>query len=812
MRILFTLLICSLSFISFSQGSGRMMEFNGSSNYIDCGTINLSGSTVTMQGWVYPKSFKSSHPYISSLWGTEIGNNQCMVRLGDASVDAEKVQFVIYSGSTHYKLASVTKLKSNTWYHIAATYDGSSMKIYINGKLDASTNVSSSIVSNGKWEIGRNYGNSRILDGKIDEVSVFKATLTQATIRQWMCQTIKKSHPNYSKLEGYWKLDEASGTTTADFSGKSHTGTLMSSPTRSTSQVPLGDTCVVDLTLPLQLSLGHSDGDSILVDSVSGASVVYIYQVNGKANHYNYTSSPAAVDSSRYWGVFYPEASSPKGDVEYFYKSNSHYKKYGSCLTSLVYRIDNSSASWGTTLAKQTTTSLKLRGLNGREYLMTYGGSSRIHSKDSTRICENDSVMLSHSTSGFSYKWYKNNALLSTSNSNTLHAKDSGDYQLIVDYTACKDTTHVFKLRTNKIPTVSFDTLKPVCASEQFYTLSPGKPAGGIFINPYISGNMFVVKNAGAGNHKITYKFTDNVGCSDTASQVLKVLNLPSVKSTAIPSLCRDSMDFTLTNGSPSGGDYYVNGSKTSTFSASSLGAGKHWVKYKFTDANNCFNQDSTEVEIKNLPSVTLNLRKKVFCEYDGVFTPSNYSPKPGKFTGQGVTGGQFFPKTAGVGKWKITYDYTESTTGCSNTISDSMTVHAKPAKPTITENNFVLSSSAAGKYQWYDVNGAISGETKQSFTATSNGTYQVKVTTDGCVSDISEAFAIETLGLVNGQETSFSIYPNPFMAQITIETSTNAILNYKLTAIDGSSVIVGEIGNGRQTIETSTLSKECTF
>lgn len=60
-----------------AQGSGKMLEFNGSSSYVNCGTINLSGSALTLMGWVKVDQFNTntSQPgaNIASLFGEENG-------------------------------------------------------------------------------------------------------------------------------------------------------------------------------------------------------------------------------------------------------------------------------------------------------------------------------------------------------------------------------------------------------------------------------------------------------------------------------------------------------------------------------------------------------------------------------------------------------------------------------------------------------------------------------------------------------------------------------------------------------------------
>ena len=84
-------------------------------------------------------------------------------------------------------------------------------------------------------------GGGRLFDGMIDEVRVWSTAVDERTLRDWMCRKLSGSHPNYSNLEGNWKLDEDSGTTTSDASPESNTGTLTNGPSVSLSEAVLGD-------------------------------------------------------------------------------------------------------------------------------------------------------------------------------------------------------------------------------------------------------------------------------------------------------------------------------------------------------------------------------------------------------------------------------------------------------------------------------------------------------------------------------------------------------------------------------------------
>ncbi|QBA22932.1 T9SS type A sorting domain-containing protein [Chryseobacterium indologenes] len=199
------------------------LSLDGSIESGAAGSMNLSGSALSFEGWIKPSSFKSASPYISSIMGTEVSDsNSAFLRLGDASLANNKLQFVVSINNVQQKLASATALNANTWYHVAATYDGSNMKIYINGVLDATKAQTGSVNSTGAFNVGYLYNTSRNFNGKIDEVRVWKRALSQTEISQNMCNV---SVPATS-LAAYWKFNEGSGSTVQDTSGNGVTLTL----------------------------------------------------------------------------------------------------------------------------------------------------------------------------------------------------------------------------------------------------------------------------------------------------------------------------------------------------------------------------------------------------------------------------------------------------------------------------------------------------------------------------------------------------------------------------------------------------------
>src|SRR5690606_22209449 len=102
----------------------------------------------------------------------------------------------------------------NTWQHIAVTMDGSTIIIYINGRL-ATTGEYSGIVNGiSGWVLGSLGNYTYNWNGAIDEVKVYNYARTQSQIQQDYVAgmtSLQQQGGNLSDgLVGYWKMDEAS--------------------------------------------------------------------------------------------------------------------------------------------------------------------------------------------------------------------------------------------------------------------------------------------------------------------------------------------------------------------------------------------------------------------------------------------------------------------------------------------------------------------------------------------------------------------------------------------------------------------------
>lgn len=102
--------------------------------------------------------------------------------------------FAIESSGTKYYATSSTAVEFGNWNHYVGTHDGTTTKLYVNGKLVASTSAPGLITypENNAFCIGKdasdtntscNASTPRMLNGFVDEVAVWNKALTDSEIK-----------------------------------------------------------------------------------------------------------------------------------------------------------------------------------------------------------------------------------------------------------------------------------------------------------------------------------------------------------------------------------------------------------------------------------------------------------------------------------------------------------------------------------------------------------------------------------------------------------------------------------------------------
>ena len=109
----------------------------------------------------------------------------------------------------------VSKLALNTWAFLAATYDGKTLRTYVNGSLVGSRNITGTIFSTtDPLHIGGDWSNE-MFSGRIDNVRIYNLALTQAQIQTDMSVSVAPdTTPPWATITAPVSGATVSGTTT----------------------------------------------------------------------------------------------------------------------------------------------------------------------------------------------------------------------------------------------------------------------------------------------------------------------------------------------------------------------------------------------------------------------------------------------------------------------------------------------------------------------------------------------------------------------------------------------------------------------
>jgi len=206
--------------------------FDGTNDFLDCGTDNSLSfkKNFTIESWVRFSSFGTYDGLISKR--DTVGGN-AGYSLSVKNNTTKKLAFrLARTTNRNYELLSTTVFDTGIWYHVAASFDGNNVRIYVNGILDnQATGLNDSIYStSSNLNIGKEFDRANEFNGQISEARVWSRALTQTEIQSRMFNKISETDIYWDNLHAYWRLDEAFGTKSYDFSKNENTATLKNGP------------------------------------------------------------------------------------------------------------------------------------------------------------------------------------------------------------------------------------------------------------------------------------------------------------------------------------------------------------------------------------------------------------------------------------------------------------------------------------------------------------------------------------------------------------------------------------------------------
>ena len=266
-------------------------------------------------------------------------------------------------------------------------------------------------------------------------------------------------------------------------------------------------------------------------------------------------------------------------------------------------------------------------------------------------------------------------------------------------------------------PVVTLASFNPVCANADTFLLTGGNPAGGTYSGPGVGGGYFDPVIAGPGTKTISYTYFAANGCSNTATNTILVLALPSVTLTPFPTVCPETNTFNLIGGSPVGGTYSGPGVSSGTFNPAITGSGTFTIDYTFTDGNGCTNSAVSPLTVLSPPVVVFTAPSPK-CSNSAPFTLTTGTPSGGSYSGQFVSGSQFNPQASGVGAFSVVYFYTDANS-CENSDTATVVVNSAPSVSLTAPPAACINAAPVALTGGTPAGGAYTGEGVSSTTFT---------------------------------------------------------------------------------------------
>lgn len=154
------------------------ITLNGSSQAIIGPDVDIS-TAITVAIWVNPATSSQNAKVVSKhSSGT---NAQALLQL----INGAPTFGVTTSGSGNLTNSTSTALSTSTWHHVVGTYDGTNVKLYINGSLVDTDPATGTIATNAfAWTIGKEAtASSAYFNGSVDEFKVLNRALSVEEIK-----------------------------------------------------------------------------------------------------------------------------------------------------------------------------------------------------------------------------------------------------------------------------------------------------------------------------------------------------------------------------------------------------------------------------------------------------------------------------------------------------------------------------------------------------------------------------------------------------------------------------------------------------
>ena len=222
----------SSSNTSFTKGKfGKSLSLNGVSSYGSAAVTFPGNQTVSL--WFNPTTTitSGSAPNYLLAGFSSAGGDSGDLFFGGQCSGSTTLNYSVYNTTTAARVctaATTTNWIAGNWYHVVGMLQLGSpnvLTLYVNGVQQSTTTTTGTIQAVNTLSVGsENFLSRWYFPGQIDDVRVYSRPISAPEVTQ-LYQGSQPSNCDQTCV-GWWKLDETSGTSTLDASGKGLTGSL----------------------------------------------------------------------------------------------------------------------------------------------------------------------------------------------------------------------------------------------------------------------------------------------------------------------------------------------------------------------------------------------------------------------------------------------------------------------------------------------------------------------------------------------------------------------------------------------------------
>lgn len=165
-------------------------------------------TNFTLEAWINASEF-GPEQWRNAIIGKDSDNTGEGISGYTLRCGANSLSFVIGTADNWKEVYAENVLEIDTWHHVAATYDGLNMKIYVDGNEKATLATSALVKANTTdLYIGAGYnGENRLFNGLIDEVRIWNVVRTSQELIDNLCDV----DANTTGLVAYYNMDQCNG-------------------------------------------------------------------------------------------------------------------------------------------------------------------------------------------------------------------------------------------------------------------------------------------------------------------------------------------------------------------------------------------------------------------------------------------------------------------------------------------------------------------------------------------------------------------------------------------------------------------------